>query len=437
MKILHLSLWQDTSRLPSFAPLERDERTDVLIIGGGMAGVLCAYFLQKAGVNYLLCEGGTIGSGTTGKTTAVLSAQHDTLYCDLIKRFGQDNAKRYLEANLDALAEFQQLCSSIDCDFEEKPSYIYSSNDAKLMRDETDALRSLGFTAELAQKIALPVKSAAAVKFPGQAQFHPLKFLAEIAKDLNIREHTQVKKVDNGTAFCGEHKIQADKIIVASHFPIINTHGLFFAKLYQKRSYVIALEGAAEYDGTFVDNRKGGMYFRNYKNLLLIGGGDHRTGKCGGNFEELRAFAKKHYPGAREKYAWATQDCMSLDGVPYIGRYSDGLPNVYVATGFNEWGMTSSMAAAKILTAFVTGRYDPHALAFSPSRSMLRPQLFANMGATLLDFLSPTAKRCPHLGCALKWNPVEHSWDCPCHGSRFAKNGKLIDNPATGDLRLK
>lgn len=434
MNSLHHSLWESTSHLPAFTPLDRDKHTDVLIIGGGMAGILCAWFLQKTGVDYLLCEGGTIGSGTTGGTTAVLSAQHDTLYCDLIKHFGQDNAKRYLSANLDALEQFRQICSSVDCDFEEKPSYIYSADDAKLMQDEVETLHSLGFHAELAQKIPLPVNIAAAVKFPGQAQFHPLKFLAELANDLNIHEHTQVKKVENGTAFCDSHKIEANKIIVASHFPIINTHGLYFAKLYQKRSYVIALEGAAEYEGTFVNNRKNGMYFRNYKDLLLIGGGDHRTGKHGGNFKELRIFAKKHYPAAREKYAWAAQDGMSLDGAPYIGRYSSSLPNVYVATGFNEWGMTSSMAAAKILTDFVTGQYNPHALAFTPSRSMLRPQLLANMGTTVLDFVIPTTKRCPHLGCALKWNPIEHSWDCPCHGSRFAENGKLIDNPATGDL---
>jgi len=435
---LNKSLWEDTARLPSFGALARDESTEVLIIGGGMAGILCAYFLEKAGVPYLLCEANTIASGMTGKTTAVLSAQHDTLYCDLIDRFGRDKAGLYLEANLDALEDYRRIAASANsCDFEERPSCIYSADDAALMEKETRALASLGFSAELVHEIALPVKIAAAVKFPRQAQFHPTKFIAFAAENLNIREHTQIKKIDGTAAFTDKNKVSSKAIIVASHFPVMNTHGLYFAKLYQKRSYVLALEGAPEYDGTFVDNRKNGMYFRNYKDLLILGGGDHRTGKHGGNFDEIRRFASEHYPDAREKYAWATQDCMSLDGVPYIGRYSRGLPDVYVSSGFNEWGMTTSMAAAKILTDAVMGKENRFAAVFDPSRSMLSGQLFSNIGTTLLNFITPTPKRCPHLGCALKWNAVEHTWDCPCHGSRFGEYGNLIDNPATGNLDVR
>lgn len=432
------SLWKDTVTLPSYGTLEHDETTDILIIGGGMAGILCAYFLQQAGARYLLCEANTIASGTTAKTTAVLSAQHDILYKDLIKKFGRSKAQLYLQANLEALAEYQKLSAAIDCDYEEKPSYIYSTRDKKdEFRQEAEALHTLGVAAEYVETLPLPMNITAAVKFPGQAQFHPLKFLAGIAGGLNIREHTQIKKIDKMTAYTGRCKIQADKIIVTSHFPILNTHGMYSAKLYQKRSYVIALENAAQYDGTFEDERESGLYFRNYKNLLLVGGGDHRTGKQGSNYEAARDFARRHYPDATEKYAWATQDCISLDGVPYIGQYSASLPDIYVASGFNEWGMTTSMAAAKILTDLATGKLNPYTKIFDPSRSMLTTQLFANLGTTLIDYLTPTKKRCPHLGCALKWNPLEHSWDCPCHGSRFAENGKLIDNPATGDLDEK
>ena len=177
------------------------------------------------------------------------------------------------------------------------------------------------------------------------------------------------------------------------------------------------------------------MSFRNYKNLLLIGGGDHRTGKKGGGWQEMRDFAHRHYPQAEEQYHWATQDCMSLDGVPYIGPYSASTTDLYVATGFNKWGMTTSMVSAMILSDLVQGKKNPYEEVFSPSRSILHPQLKVNGFEAVVNLLTPTTKRCPHLGCALKWNSIEHTWDCPCHGSRFTEDGKLIDNPATGNLK--
>ena len=433
---MNKSLWVETVTLPKFKSLERDENTDVLVIGGGMAGILCAKFLSDAGIDYILCESDRIGSGTTSRTTAVISAQHDTLYIDMIKKFGVKKAKMYLKSNLNAVSKYREICRNIDCDFEDKPSYMYSRTNANTLMDEVKAVNALGFQAKLVTSLPLPEKITTAVKYPDQAQFHPLKFISEISKNLNIREKTQIKKIDNTTAYTDKFKIKANKIIVASHFPIMNTHGLYFAKLYQMRSYVIALENAAQYDGTFVGNGEGDLYFRNYKNLLLVGGGDHRTGKNGGGYNMLRSFAKRNFPEAKEKYAWATQDCMSLDGVPYIGRYSQSTENVFVISGFNEWGMTSSMVAAEILTDMIMGRKNKFAEVYDPSRSMLNSQLFANIGVTLADFVIPSTKRCPHLGCTLKWNPAEHSWDCPCHGSRFDDKGHLINNPATGDLKL-
>ena len=433
---MNRSLWEETVSLPSFNRLEKDENTDILVIGGGMAGILCAFFLKQAGIDYILCEANTIGSGTSSRTTAVISAQHDTLYSDLIKKFGYRKARFYLEANLQALSGYQKLCRNIDCDFEEKPSYMYSRDDARVMAKEVKALHSLGFPARLCFQLPLPENIVAAVEFPAQAQFHPLKFIASISKGLNIREHAQIQKIDQNVAYTAKHKIKANKIIVASHFPIMNTHGMYFAKLYQTRSYVVAFENAAQYDGTFVDHGKHGLYFRNYKDLLLVGGGHHRTGQRGGAYALIRRFVHDNYPDAREKYCWATQDCMSLDGVPYIGRYSKSLNHVFVASGFNEWGMTSSMVAARLITDMIKGKQNNFSEIFDPSRNMISAQLFANVGVTLADFVIPSTKRCPHLGCTLKWNAQEHSWDCPCHGSRFDQNGKLIDNPATGNLKM-
>ena len=205
--------------------------------------------------------------------------------------------------------------------------------------------------------------------------------------------------------------------------------------MYQHRSYGIALEHAPRLEGMYVDEAQAGMSFRAYGGLLLVGGGDHRTGKKGGSWPELRDFARRHYPDAQERYHWAAQDCMTLDGVPYIGPYSAGTSNLYVATGFNKWGMTSSMVSAMLLRDMVQGKENPYAPVFSPSRTVLRPQLAVNAFEAAAGWLTPAARRCPHLGCGLKWNPYEHSWDCPCHGSRFAEDGKKLDNPATGDLK--
>ena len=332
------SIWTESVEMPHFESLEGNVKTDVLIIGGGITGLLCAYFLHQQGVDYLLAEGRTICSGVTKNTTAKITAQHGLIYADLLKKVG-----------------------------------------------------------------------------------------------LNIYEHTFVTKLSENTALTEKARITFQRIIFATHFPIDNKHGLYFLKMYQHRSYVIALMNAAPVKEMYVDEDKKGMSFRNYGELLLVGGGSHRTGKCGGDWQELREYAQKHYPQAEERYYWAAQDCMPLDNVPYIGLYSKTMSQCYVATGYHKWGMTSAMAAAMILTDQIMGKENPYKEVFCPSRSMWKPQLFVNGTEAMVNLLTPTTKRCPHLGCALKWNAAERSWDCPCHGSRFDEDGGLIDNPANGD----
>jgi len=430
-------LWIKDVEIPSFPSLDGDTDTDVLIIGGGMAGILCALMLKNEGVDYILVEGCRIGLGITKGTTAVISAQHDVLYSDLIKKFGAFSARHYLEANLQAVEMFRDMSRNISFDFEERPSVMYSVNDRALIEQEIESVRSLGFQAEFISNTALPFKIAGAEVFPGMAQFHPLKFIAGAASGLNIFENTFVRKLEGTVAYTDKGKINARKIIVATHFPFINTHGLYFVKQYQMRSFVVTLEDAPNLGATLIGTASQDMYFRNYKNLLLVGGGDHRTGKKRGGFQMIRNFVRQYYPNAKEKFVWANQDCMSLDGVPYIGRYSPAMPNVFVATGFNEWGITSSMAAALMLTDMMLGRKNRFASIFAPDRCMFRAQMFANLGCTLANFVIPTAKRCTHLGCALKWNKDEQSWDCSCHGSRFDEQGKKIDNPAMKDAKVK
>lgn len=428
------SLWQDAA-LPSFPTLKNDAKTEVLIIGGGITGILTAYYLHQKGVPYILAEKSRICSGTTQNTTAKITFQHGLIYNKLLKKSGIETAQMYLQANRTAFEKYAELCKNIDCGYEKKDNFVYSQNDWSKLEKEITALDRIGFKAKLCDELPLPIGTVGAVCFPDQAQFHPLKFISSIAEGLNIFENTFVREMIGNTAVTDFGKIFAEKVIVATHFPFINKHGSYFLKLYQHRSYVIALENAQDVNGMYVDENKTGFSFRNYDDLLLLGGGGHRTGKGGGSRSELRSFAAEKYPGAKEVCFWAAQDCMSLDNIPYIGHYSKNTPNLYTAGGFNKWGMTGSMLSAMLLSDMVTGVKNDFADAFDPSRSILKPQLFVNGFEATKNLLTPPKKRCPHLGCALKWNSAEHSWDCACHGSRFSENGTVLDNPANGDIK--
>ncbi|MBR6642343.1 MAG: FAD-dependent oxidoreductase [Lachnospiraceae bacterium] len=429
------SLWTETVALPSFESLNKNVKTDVLIIGGGITGILTAYYLQQAGINYMLVEADTICSGITKNTTAKITSQHGLIYHKIAKKYGMDAAGLYLEANETALWEYRKLSEEVLCDFAEETNFVYSLTRPDKIEKELDTLRKLRFPASFAEHLPLPFFTAGAVAFPNQAKFHPLKLLAELAKSLRIYEHTKVQELVGNLVITNAGNILADKIIVTTHFPFLNKHGNYFLKMYQHRSYVLALTHADKPQGMYVDEADNGLSFRTHQNLLLLGGGGHRTGKQGGNWMELRKFASIQYPDAREILHWATQDCMTLDGIPYIGQYSRHTPNLYVATGYNKWGMTSAMVAALLLRDLITEKQSDYAKVFSPSRSILQPQLLLNGMEATVNLLTPTRKRCPHLGCALKWNKQEHTWDCPCHGSRFTEKGEVIDNPATDDLK--
>lgn len=429
MESVWLSDIKEMQRSPRPA-LQGDVKTDVLVIGGGMAGILTAYRLQQAGMRCVVAEANTVGSGITQNTTAKVTAQHGLIYGDIIKRRGMEAAKMYLTANQQAVADFCTLAEQYPCDFEEQTAYVYVTDQRDKLEQEAQSYQQLGLAADIVDCPAIPIPVVGVLCMTRQGQIHPLKLLAQLAEQLNIYENTFVRQVEDGIAYTEGGRIQADHIVLATHYPMINIPGLYFMKLYQHRSYVIALEGTPQLDGMYVDGCTDGYSFRSYQNLLFVGGGSHKTGKQGGGFEPLRSLAKEVWPNASEQYVWATQDCMSLDNVPYIGRHRAGTGNLYVATGMSKWGMTGSMVASRLLCDLIlTGKSELETL-YSPRRPMAGLQLASNLGSAAAGLLSIGGPRCTHMGCKLHKNEEEGTWDCPCHGSRFDEEGHVIDGPA-------
>ena len=465
--------------IPNTKAISQDLEVDVAVIGAGMAGVLTAYFLQQEGRQVAVFEANRIGAGQTSGTTAKITSQHGLIYDRLIRQLGMGAAQQYAAANQRAVEDYKELIGrlGIDCDLEEQNAYLYATKDKKELEKEVQAALSLGLPASLTEKTTLPFPTVGAVCFKNQAQFHPLKFLKAISRQLTIYEKSRVEKVEGRVLTLGRHTVSARHVVFATHYPFVNAPGYYFSRMYQSRAYSMALRGATPPDGMYVDTALEGLSLRAYGDLAILCGEDHNTGENreGGRYEALRRRAAELYPGCEEVARWSAQDCMTSDGVPYIGRYSSDTRHWYVATGFGKWGMSSSMVAARILTGLITGKPDENGDVFSPQRFALRdvPSMVeeggrAVKGLTLELFSIPRAQardlpaghggvvelngetvgvykhedgtifavqtRCPHLGCQLEWNPDERSWDCPCHGSRFDYAGRWINGPAQQDL---
>lgn len=474
------SVWSESCKLKKRGTLKKDIKTDILIIGAGIAGLLTAHMLKKSGRDVILIDGDEIASGNTKNTTAKITSQHDLIYNKLILEFGEEKARQYAKANELAIEKYKEIIKErkIDCDFEDKAAYIYSLNEIDILKEEVEAAKKVGINAEFVEKADLPFEIKGAVKFNNQGQFNPLKFLKNISEDLIIYENTRALEVKDNLVVTNRGDITANSIVIATHYPIINIPGYYFMKMHQERSYVIALENVNDIDGMYIDADEEGYSFRTYKDLLLLGGIKQRTGENekGGSYDELRRVAKELYPKSKERYHWSAQDCMTIDGIPYIGKYSDETPNIYVATGFNKWGMTSSMVAAMIISDMILEKENDFSEIFSPKRfdlSLSINNIAKDISETAKNFIAqkiyiPSSKiehiknghagiieyngekvgvykdnegkeffvstKCSHLGCQLHWNADELTWDCPCHGSRFDYKGRLIGGPATKGL---
>ena len=473
------SIWTQSVSLPPRKALDHDLETDVAVIGAGMAGVLTAWFLQQRGVRVVVLEANRVGSGQTQNTTAKITLQHSLTYQKLTEDFGPQRAAQYARANRQAIRDYWAIAKrlKISCQLEEVPAYLYTRYNPQVLEEEAQAAQDLGIAATLVRKTCLPFPVEAALCFPHQAQFHPLQFLRAVAEPLTIYERTLVRTVEEHTIFTGQATVTANHIVFASHFPFVNFPGLYFARIHQERSYVLALSHAQKLDGIYYGMDTDGLSFRNVGDLLLLGGSGHRTGENskGGRYDHLRSAAGKFWPNCFEVTRWSAQDGVTLDGVPYIGTYARSRPYWYVATGFRKWGMTGSMTAARLLADQITGKHNDNAEVFSPQRfsTAALPTLLRDSGQSCkgisrqwlhipdetaeslprghggivtvngekagvykdeVDRIYVVSPRCPHLGCQLEWNPDEKSWDCPCHGSRFDYKGTLINNPALTDL---
>lgn len=473
------SIWSKEVNFRQRESLKEDIFTDVLIIGAGISGILTGYLLNKAGIDCVIAERGRICCGQTKNTTAKITAQHADIYHRILKTLGEEKAKTFYEYNRRAIDGFEDIINEekIDCDFKRLSSFLYSENDGGKIEYEYEAARLLGIDCRLVKETKLPFKTAAALEFMNQAQFNPLKFLKPLSEKLKIYENTGITEIDGCTAFTDGARISADKIVFACHFPFVNFPGYYFLKMHQDRSYVLAVKNAPDLDGLYYSADENGLSFRNSGELLLIGGGSHRTGdnRDGGKYETLLKKAKKLFPECEEAARWSAQDCITGDGLPYIGPYSKDRESWLVQTGYCKWGMTRSMTAARLVCRDIAEGKSTKTI-FCPSRDasfeaakeIIADTAFAVKGLAgeNLPFFRDSEKKipdgsgascekngesaavykdksgketvlcskCPHLGCRVEFNKDETAWECPCHGSRFDKDGNLLTGPAQKNL---
>ncbi len=485
------SLWLDTTPETNYPSLQNGLTVDVAIIGGGLVGLTAATLLKAEGKTVAVLEAERIVHGVTGHTTAKVTSQHGLIYADLISHFGEEKARAYGEANQAAIEQIAELIrvKQIECDFYRTEAYIYTESDDEVdqFKAEVEAAVKLGLPATFTSETPLPFPVKAAVRFDNQAQFHPRKYLLALAQDIPgggsyIFEETRVVDVEEGepcVVTTEKGKITAQSVIVASHFPL-NDKMLYALRLHSHRSYVVAMRVAEPLPpGVFISS-KPIHSMRSYpapgSDLLFVGGEGHKTGQGGdtvARYQRLEQWARERFAVQSVEYHWSTQDNGTIDGVPYIGHYGPSSQHLYVAAGFGGWGMTNSTVAGMLLRDLILERDNPWSDVFDPNRVNLTgvPSLVEQTGDVAKHFVgdrigndSPDSiapgegkivsteqgdvamykaedgvvmtlsPACTHMGCFVQWNPAEKSWDCPCHGSRFAPDGKVLHGPAIKDL---
>ena len=388
-----------------YEKLQEEIKTEIAIIGGGLTGLSCGYYLSKENKEVVILEKNTICSHTSGNTTGKITSGHGLFYNYLLQTEGKNKAKQYLEANEKAIKNIAKIVEeeNIKCDFERQDAYIFTQKQEEVekIKKEVEALEYLEFPCELVKEIPLPIKNKekesnknhisiekevlAAIKYKNQAQFNPCLYAEGLANKIEERkgkiyEHTKVldikKKEDGYEIITDEAKVNAKIVILASHYPIITFPGFYFMKMYQETSYIIAVETKEPlFEGMYICTEEPTISLRTAKNgekrLLLVGGMKHKTGEkidLKDSYKKLEEIAKSLYPDSKVLYRWNTEDCISLDKIPYIGEFSNLMPNVYVATGYKKWGMTTSNIAANIITDKILGKENKYKEVFESTR---------------------------------------------------------------------
>ncbi|SMQ65516.1 Glycine/D-amino acid oxidase [Bacillus sp. OV166] len=493
--------WREIE-LPAFISLEQDLSVDVAIVGAGISGITAAYLLSKEGLKVALLEAGNVLNGTTGHTTAKLTAQHSIIYDELINHFGVEKARLYYESHMNAI-RFVESCveeKGIDCDFSKQDAYVYATTDEYVdkLKTEWEAYKSLEIDGALKDTIPFNIPAKGALMMHNQAQYHPLEFLKALLDDAvkagcSVYENTVASDIEDDdtepkVVTKSGHRVSCKHVIIASHFPFYDKPGLYFARMYASRSYAIGIKTDKDYPGGMyisADNPPRSIRYTplngEKEKLLIIGGENHKTGQGMDtlkHYEALETFAEEVFGIKEYDYRWSAQDMVTLDKLPYIGHYTEGRENVLVATGFKKWGMTTGILAGHLLTDYVMERDNPYMDLYTPSRFQADPDLKsvittnADVAKHLikgkLEYTDKSAddlqvgegsvvmyngKRaggykdengklyvvdttCTHLGCECEWNHAEKSWDCPCHGSRYAYSGDVIEGPAKKALKL-
>lgn len=490
------SYWLKSVHLPSFDPLNRSADADVAIVGGGITGITAAYLLAKEGLKVALIEADRLAGGTTGHTTAKITSQHGFIYDELIAHFGLEKAALHYQANQEALKWIGQLVKEHDipCEYQELPAVLYAvtEKEAKKIDKEAKAYDKLGIQGTVTTSLELPLAIKNALVMPHQAEFHPLMYLhfliAEIVKmGVSIYEQTVAVNIETGPPCKVEtkqgHQVTARDVIVCSHFPFYDNR-FYYSRMYPERSYLLAVEAEKPFpEGMYIniDDPKRSLRktVSNGKELVLIGGENHKTGEgedTVNHYKALAAFADETVAAKKVCYHWSAQDYTTLDKLPYIGKMKASDEHIYVAAGYRKWGMTSGIAAARLLSDCILEQDNPYQSLYAPSRFAADPDIknfitansrvaghiikgIVNKGnQSILDLkedegavvqlngkragaykdkegrLTVIDTTCTHLGCEVNWNQGERTWDCPCHGSRFKPTGEVVDGPAIKPL---
>ncbi|MFF0944016.1 FAD-dependent oxidoreductase [Kocuria sp. CPCC 205300] len=492
------SVWLDTYEVPSTATDEfvPGDRYDTVVAGAGLTGLTTAVLLARAGQRIAVLEARSVGAVTTGNTTAKLSLLQGATLSQIRRHQSDEVLRAYVEGNREGMSWLVRHLEERGVPFQRRSAYTYAttSRGTARLRKELEAARAADLHVSWTGDTGLPYAVAGAITLPDQVQFHPMEVLGSLVAELRERGGTLVEGVRiNGAGFrspltvqTSAGSVEADRLVLATGTPVLDRGG-YFAKLSPNRSYALTyrVPGAPESipEGMYISADSPTRTLRTVpldgEELLLVGGNDHVVGRSASPqaaVDDLEEWTQRHFPGAERTHAWAAQDYQSVNLVPFIGTLPRGGGNIYLATGYNKWGMSNAVAAAIALSAEILGGSVPWAATLgrrvtTPSDILTSLRFNAGVGVNApKDWLKAELRElpgeapgegegvvgrrkgrpvaastvdgrtcrvsgvCTHLGGVLRWNDAERSWDCPLHGSRFAADGALLEGPAVKDL---